>query len=129
MDRGLQIVDWGLHDVSLCCGLDGGVWIRHRFRVVRGFCFVKYSAPGGVCVGRGRGDSRLRGNDVDTLDRTPAHVTPTPTNVIPTPTNVIPTPTNVIPAKAGIWRDGGDAYSLAIRANESNGTPRRKELD
>ena len=35
----------------------------------------------------------------------------------------------VIPAKAGIWRDGGDAYSLAIRANESNGTPRRKELD
>ena len=28
------------------CGLDGGVWIRHRFMVVRGFCFVKYGAGG-----------------------------------------------------------------------------------
>ena len=34
----------------------------------------------------------------------------------------------VIPAKAGIWRDGGDAYSLAIRANESNGTRARRNL-
>ena len=24
------------------------VWIRHRFMVVRGFCFVKYGAPGGI---------------------------------------------------------------------------------
>ena len=43
---GLQIEDWGLHGVSLGCGLDGVVWIRLRFRVVREFCFVKYGAVG-----------------------------------------------------------------------------------
>ena len=26
------------------CDLDGGVWVRHRFMVVREFCFVKYGA-------------------------------------------------------------------------------------
>ena len=41
-----QIEDWGLHGVSLGCGLDGVFWIRLRFRVVRGFCFVKYGAVG-----------------------------------------------------------------------------------
>ena len=42
--------------VSPCvCGFDGVVWIRLRFRVVCGFCFVKFGA--GL-------DSRLRGNDV-----------------------------------------------------------------
>ena len=29
----------------------------------------------------------------------------------------------VIPAKAGIWRVGGDMYSLAVWVNESNGAP------
>ena len=37
----------------------------HGSRIVREFCFVKYDALGGVRVGRGRLDSRLRGNDVD----------------------------------------------------------------
>ena len=35
------------------CGLDGGVWIRHRFMVVRGFCFVKFGAPGVSVSDRG----------------------------------------------------------------------------
>ena len=43
------------------CGLDGVVWIRLRFRVVCGFCFVKFGA--GL-------DSRLRGNDVGGLGMT-----------------------------------------------------------
>ena len=38
------IADCRLHGVSLGCGLDGVVWIRHRFMVVRGFCFVKFGA-------------------------------------------------------------------------------------
>ena len=31
------------------------VWIRHRFMVVRGFCFVKFGAPG-VSVSDGGGE-------------------------------------------------------------------------
>ena len=34
----------------------------------------------------------------------------------------------VIPAKAGIWRSGADAYSLARIANESSGTRARRNL-
>ncbi len=52
---------WFAHGgVSLCCGLDGVVF---RFRIVREFCFVKCDAREDVFVGRGRLDSRLRGND------------------------------------------------------------------
>ena len=57
-DCGLQIGDWGLQDCLL------GLWFRwsgHGSRIVRGFCFVKCDA--GV-------DSRLRGNDVDTVGMT-----------------------------------------------------------
>ena len=39
-----------------------------------------------------------------------------------------PAPSPVIPAKAGIWRDGGRAYSLAWIANESNGTRAGRNL-
>ena len=34
--------------------MDGGVWIRHRFMVVRGFCCVKFGA--GVSVSDGGGE-------------------------------------------------------------------------
>ena len=44
------------------CGLDGGVWIRHRFMVVRGFCFVKYGA-GEIPAFAGM-TKEERGNDV-----------------------------------------------------------------
>ena len=47
-DCGLMIADWGLvigdcKIVSLGCGLDGSS-VVFRFRIVRGFCFVKYDA-------------------------------------------------------------------------------------
>ena len=41
-----------------------GSSVVFRFRIVRGFCFVKCDVRGCVCVGRGGLDSRLRGNDV-----------------------------------------------------------------
>ena len=58
----------------------------------------------------------------------PSHViSPTLPLSFPPPF-VIPAPTHVIPAKAGIWRDGGDAYSLAIHASTSNRTRAAKNL-
>ena len=44
--------------VSLGCGFG---WSGHGSRIVRGFCIVKFES---------RGDSRLRGNDVDGVGMT-----------------------------------------------------------